>query len=108
MADQVGGAVTARVAAMAGSVTVRGESLAARVRLQNVSGEMADRSQAMQYPAIYVYCEKIVNSLTEKFRSFSGTVQMAVEIRHSQDRLEGLQAGLEEYADGIMQVLNGQ
>ena len=38
-----------------------------------------------------MYCEKIVNDLTEKFRTFSGTVQMAIELRHSQDRLEGLQ-----------------
>ena len=26
----------------------------------------------MQYPAVNVYCEKIVNYLTEKFRTFSG------------------------------------
>jgi hypothetical protein len=60
----------------------------------------------MQFPAVNVYCEKIVNSLVEKFRRFSGTVQTTVELRHSQDRLDGLQDGLENYADAIMQVLN--
>jgi hypothetical protein len=60
----------------------------------------------MQYPAANVYCEKIVNSLAEKFRSFSGNVQTTVELRYSQDRLDGLEATLENYADAIMQVLN--
>ena len=52
-----------------------------------------------------IYCEKLVNSLTEKFRSFSGTAQMAIEVRHSADRLEGLQDGLETYTDAVRQVL---
>jgi hypothetical protein len=79
---------------------------AAQVRAQNVSVEIAERSNAIQYPAANVYCEKIVNDLTEKFCSFSGNVQLAVELRHSSDRLEGLQDGLEGYADAVMQVLD--
>jgi hypothetical protein len=79
---------------------------AAQVRAQNVAPDIADQSTTMQFPAVNVYCEKIVNSLVEKFRRFSGTVQTTVELRHSQDRLDGLQDGLENYADAIMQVLN--
>ena len=79
---------------------------AAQVRSQNVAAEVAERSTAMQYPAVNVYCEKIVNSLVEKFRSFSGTVHMAVEVRHSQDQLDGLEDGLEGYVDAVMQMLN--
>jgi hypothetical protein len=60
----------------------------------------------MQYPAVNVYCEKIVNGLKEKFRTFSGDVLTTVELRYSQDRLDGLQDALENYADAIMQVLN--
>ena len=78
----------------------------AQVRAQNVAPEIADQSNAMQYPAINVYCEKLFNSLTEKFRTFSGNVQTTVELRHSQDRLDGLQDALENYADAVMQVLN--
>jgi hypothetical protein len=78
----------------------------AQVRAQNVAPDIADQSNTMQYPAINVYCEKIVNNLVEKFRTFSGSVQVAVEVRHSQDRLDGLQDGLETYADAVMQVLN--
>ena len=79
---------------------------ASQVRAQNVAPDIADRSNAMQFPAVNVYCEKVVNSLAEKFRTFSGNAQMAIELRHSQDRLEGLQDALEKYADAIMQVLN--
>jgi hypothetical protein len=79
---------------------------AAQVRAQNAAADVADRSNTMQYPAVNVYCEKIVNNLAEKFRTFSGSVQVAVEVRHSQDRLEGLQDGVEIYADAVMQVLN--
>ncbi|MGD0498504.1 MAG: hypothetical protein ABSC23_08705 [Bryobacteraceae bacterium] len=79
---------------------------AAQVRAQNVAADLAERGGA-QYPAVNVYCEKVVNSLVEKFRSFSGSVQMAVEIRHSQDRLDGLQDQLEVYADAATQALDG-
>jgi hypothetical protein len=79
---------------------------AMQVRAQNVAPDIADQSNTMQYPAVNVYCEKIVNSLVEKFRTFSGNVQVTVELRYSQDCLDGLQDGLENYADAIMQVLN--
>ena len=80
--------------------------VAAQIRAQNVAADLAERGDAVVYPAVNVYCEKIVNSLVEKFRSFSGTLQMAVELRASQDRLSGLQDGLELYADAVTQVLD--
>jgi hypothetical protein len=78
----------------------------AQVRAQNVAPDIADQANAMQFPTVNVYCEKIVNNLVEKFRSFSGNAQTTLELRYSQDRLEGLQDALETYADAIMQVLN--
>ena len=77
------------------------------IRAQNVAADLAELGEAVRYPAIQVYCEKVVNSLTEKFRTFSGTAQMAAEVRHSQDRLQGLQEGLEACADALTQVLDG-
>jgi len=79
---------------------------ASQVRSQNVAADVADRSTTVLYPAVNVFCEKIVNNLPEKFRTFSGTVQMAIEVRHSQDRLDGLQDALELYTDAMTQVLN--
>ena len=80
---------------------------AAQVRAQNVAADLAERSGPMRYPAVQVYCEKIVNELSEKFRSFSGKVQMAIELRHSQDKLTGLQDAVALYVDSITQMLDG-
>ena len=66
---------------------------------------MSDRSADVKYPAVYIYCDKIANLLTEKFRSFSGKAHMVVEVRLSQDRIEGLEKGLQLYVDAITQVL---
>jgi len=78
----------------------------AQVRAQNVAPDLMERSEAVNYPAVNVYCEKLVNALAEKSRSFSGSAQMSVEVRHSQDRLEGLQDALELYTDAVTQTLN--
>jgi hypothetical protein len=75
---------------------------------QNVAPELAEKSTVVKYPSVYVYCEKYANTLTEKFRSFSGTVQMAVEVRYSQDRLDGLQDSLELYVDSVTDVLDAE
>jgi hypothetical protein len=121
MASRIGSAVTdkvlQRITGPAGvnaglaSLTAAEQEFAglletSQVRAQNVAAEMAERALGVKYPAVNVYCEKISNGLREKFRSFSGTVQMAMEVRHSQDRLEGLQDRLELYVDAAMQMLN--
>jgi len=78
----------------------------AQIRAQNVAADLAERSTTVQYPAVNVYCEKIVNNLAQKFQTFSGSVQMAIEIRHSQDGLAGIESAVELYADAVMQVLD--
>jgi len=79
---------------------------AAQVRAQNVAADMAERGGTVKYPNVCVYCEGLANELREKFRSFSGKAQMAIEVRHSQDRLEGLEQRLEVFVDGAMRMLN--
>ena len=81
--------------------------VASQVRVQNVAADMAERALGVKYPVVNVYCEKIVNDLKEKFQTFSGHAQMAIELRHSQDRLEAIQDRLEVYVDATMQMLNG-
>jgi hypothetical protein len=80
---------------------------ATQVRAQNAAADMAERALGVKYPAVNVYCEKIVNDLKEKFQTFSGHVQMAIELRQSQDRLEGIEDSLEVYVDATMQMLDG-
>ena len=82
LAGPTGGGLTV------GALTEAG-SEGAPMRAQNAAAELVERAGAVKYPLVSVYCEKVVNDLREKFRSFSGSVQMAIEVRHSQDRLEG-------------------
>jgi hypothetical protein len=73
---------------------------------QNVTPELSEQSSANNYPLVYVYCSKVVNSLREKFRTFSGETQMVVETRVSQDRLDQLETNLQAYVDAVTQVLD--
>jgi hypothetical protein len=101
------GGVNASLAALTqGEREFAGLVETSQVRTQNVAAEMAERALGVKYPAVNVYCEKIVNDLREKFRAFSGRVQMTIEVRHSQDRMEGIQERLELYVDATMQMLN--
>ncbi|MEX2263564.1 MAG: hypothetical protein WD696_16525 [Bryobacteraceae bacterium] len=74
---------------------------------QNIAIELAERNLEARYPAVHVYCEKLVNVMKEKFRSFSGTAQMIIEVRVSQDRLDELGKVLQLYVDAVTQVLDG-
>jgi hypothetical protein len=73
---------------------------------QNVTADIVEQSTPSKYPLVYVYCEKVVNELREKFRAFSGETQMVVEARVSQDRLEQIETNLQAYVDAITQVLD--
>jgi hypothetical protein len=77
-----------------------------QIRTGNVSAELTERSHAVVYPAASIYCEKINNSLIERFRTFSGAMQMAIEVRNSQDRVDHVQKDLEVSVDAVMQVLD--
>lgn len=77
-----------------------------QILAQNASIELAERSTNVQYPAVNVYCEKIVNQLKEKFRNFSGKALMAIEVRVSRDRLGGIENQLQAYVDAVTQVLD--
>jgi len=122
MTSKIGSAVTAKVLQQMtgpsgvngalGALTQADQALAglmdpSQIRAQNVAADLAERATGVKYPAVNIYCEKIVNQLWEKFRSFSGQVQMVIELRQSQDRLEGIQDRLELYADAAMQMLDG-
>ncbi len=100
------GGLNAQLAAVTeGIPDTLAEVSARQVMPQNVAIDVAERSSEMLYPAVQVYCERLTNSQREKFRSFSGRVQMAVEVRFSQDRLEGLEGRLRGYVDAVALVL---
>jgi hypothetical protein len=73
---------------------------------QNVAFELAERSAGVKYPIVYVYCEKITNQLREKFRTFSGKARLAIDVRVSQDRLNGIEGQLAMYVEAVTDILD--
>jgi len=73
---------------------------------ENVASDIAEKATEPKYTAVYVYCEKISNVLNEKFRRFSGTIALTIEVRVSQDRLEGMDQLAQLYADAATQTLD--
>lgn len=79
---------------------------AAQVTAENVSSEIEERSKAVQYPILNVYCGSVNNLQREKFRTFSGDAHMVIESRVSQDRLDGLETTSQLYVDAVTMVLD--
>ena len=77
-----------------------------QILMQNVAFDVVERGSGTRYPAVYVYCDRVTNTMREKFRTFSGKARMVVEIRVSHDRLEGLEKQLQVYADAAVRVLD--
>ena len=102
------GALQAQIQTLALEAGVHEPGLQALSQLviRNVAADLAEKTAGVVYPAFFVYCDKVSNSLREKFRTFSGTARMVIETRASQDRLEGLEDRLHIYADAVMRVLD--
>jgi hypothetical protein len=73
---------------------------------RHVAAELAEKTSGVRYPVVYVYCEKVVNDLREKFRTFSGTADLAVDIRVSHEHMDELQASLQTYVEAVTDVLD--
>lgn len=76
-----------------------------QILLQNISPEIAERSSISKYPSIHVFCERVTNTLREKFRMFSGEAGMVVEVRVSSDRVEHTERDLQLYTEAVTLVL---
>ena len=73
---------------------------------RNASVELSERAQSLKYPVVYVYCDRVVNKLREKFRTFSGTADLVAEVRVTHDRIEQLEDALHVCVDAVTDVLD--
>ncbi len=98
--------VSARVAAIVSAdphlAAIGIRSMAAH----NISVDVSEKLGNTTYPALLVYCDKLTNSMKEKFRRFSGKAHLVVEIRHSQDKLDSLEAHTQVYVDAVCALLD--
>jgi hypothetical protein len=77
----------------------------AGVKVLKAAPEHAERAWGSRYPAVNLYCEKVRSRPTERLRRFSGEVQLGLEVRVTQDRLEGITDRLHYYSDAVRDVL---
>jgi hypothetical protein len=68
--------------------------------------ELVEKSSNVKYPTVHVYCDRIRNTLHEKFRKFSGTADLNIEVRVSHDHLDGLQQQLRGCVQAVTNVLD--
>ncbi len=97
--------VNARIGAieLGGGISAMGiRSIAAL----NASVEIAEKTGHAHYPALLVYCDKMSNTLKEKYRQFSGKAHLVVEVRYSQDGLESLEANTQVCVDAVCALLD--
>jgi hypothetical protein len=73
---------------------------------RHVAADVAEKTSGVRYPIVYVYCEKVVNDLREKFRTFSGTAELSVDIRISHEHMDDLQSLLQNYVEAVTDVLD--
>lgn len=78
----------------------------ARVEERNVAAAVLEKKAGAQYPSVFLYCDRVENTLREKFRTFSGQARMVAEIRVTHDHLEGLENAMRLYSDAFTQVLD--
>jgi hypothetical protein len=72
----------------------------------NASADVVEKAGQGQYPVALVYCDRLSNTLKEKFREFSGKAHMVVDIRYSQDHLSGIEFNLQIYVDAVCALLD--
>ncbi len=68
--------------------------------------ELQEKRQKVIYPLCRIYCDQIQNDGKVKFREFSGTYRVVVEVTHSQDRLDGLTDTLQATTDAVSNVFD--
>jgi hypothetical protein len=73
---------------------------------QHIAADLAEKAGTVKYPVLHVYCEGVANKLTEKFRTFSGTASLVVEVRVTHDHVCDLQSHLAFYVDAVTEVLH--
>jgi hypothetical protein len=79
---------------------------AADIQERHVAADLVEKTSGVRYPAVYVYCERVVNELREKFRTFSGKADLVVDIRVSHEHMDEMQASLQTYVEAVTDVLD--
>jgi hypothetical protein len=78
----------------------------ADVSINNAAADLLEKSTSARYPSFQVYCDRVINKLGEKFRTFSGTAELTVEIRVTHEHINELHERLNAYVQAVTDVLD--
>jgi hypothetical protein len=70
------------------------------------AADLLEKLSSARYPSVHVYCDRVVNKLGEKFRTFSGTVELAIEVRVTHEHVHQLHDQLNAYVQAVTDVLD--
>ncbi len=73
---------------------------------RQVAADLAEKTSGARYPTVQIYCDKLVNDLREKFRTFSGTADLTIEVRVSHEHMENLQSMLHTFIEAVTDILD--
>ena len=75
------------------------------IQARQAPPDINEKQRRVLYPSVSIYCDKIENRLTEKYRRFSGTLRYVIEVRVAGDRLETLQDELHLQTEAVLDTL---
>jgi hypothetical protein len=67
--------------------------------------DVYEKTASVKYPVASVYCARLRNTQMEKFRVFSGTALLVIEIRVSGANAADLETSLNSYVEAACEVL---
>ncbi len=76
-----------------------------QARVLRAAPDLAEKAWGSRYPAVIVYCDSVRSRPTERLRRFSGEIRVGIEVRVSQDRLEGITDMLHYCSDAVRDVI---
>jgi len=77
----------------------------ANLKVLRAAPEVVDKAWGSRYPAVIVHCDRVLSRPSEKLRRFSGEVKIGIDVRVSQDRLEGITEKLHYCSDAVRDVI---
>jgi hypothetical protein len=76
------------------------------IQSAHITGEYWEKSGPVKYPQLVIFCERVQNLQTEKFRRFSGVLDLVVEVRNSGDHVLGLEQSTLVYVEAVTDVID--
>jgi hypothetical protein len=99
-------ALSTQIAAMGAALTTSVPPIASdHVLLSSAGPDMDDRNIQLAYPRVCIYSTGVKNTQIEKFRSFSGHVDLVADIWTSADLLTQVDTWIHIYVECISELL---